>query len=109
LIFTALVSTVSAIKNQFVEETEEEVDTGNLLREVIEGMTGIEPMLDYTLDECGLASIGIPVLVGLLNKNFSSKVRKLNMQASDLVEAKTIGDMVEIIDAAKGLADDKGV
>lgn len=109
MIFTALVSTVSAIKNQFVEETEEEVDTGNLLREVIEGMTGIEPMLDYTLDECGLASIGIPVLVGLLNKNFSSKVRKLNMQASDLVEAKTIGDMVEIIDAAKGLADDKGV
>ena len=79
------------------------------MREVIEGMTGIEPMLDYTLDECGLASIGIPVLVGLLNKNFSSKVRKLNMQASDLVEAKTIGDMVEIIDAAKGLADDKGV
>ena len=109
MIFTALVSTVSAIKNQFVEETEEEVDTGNLLREVIEGMTGIEPMLDYTLDECGLASIGIPVLVGLLNKNFSSKVRKMNMQASDLVEAKTIGDMVEIIDAAKGLADDKGV
>jgi hypothetical protein len=101
--------TVSTIKGLFVEETEEEEDSGKLLREIIEGLTGIEPMMDYTLDECGLASIGLPVLVGLLNKNFSTKKRKLNIKASDLVDTKTIGDMADTIDAVKGLADDQGV
>ena len=100
---------VSTIKSLFVEETEEEEDSGKLLCEIIEGMTGIEPMMDSTLDECGLASIGLPVLVGLLNKNFSTKKRKLNITASDLVEAKTIGDMADVIDTVKDLADDQGV
>ena len=90
------------------EENDDE-DTGKVLSDIIEGMTGIEPMMDYTLEECGLASIGVPVLVNLLNKNFSNKKRRLKIEASDLVEAKTIGDMVEIIDSAKGLADDQGV
>ena len=72
-------------------------------------MTGIEPLLDYTLEECGLASIGVPLLVNLLNKNFSTKQRRLNVTASDLVGAKTIGDMIDVVDAAKALADDQGV
>ena len=90
------------------EENDDE-DTGKVLSDIIEGMTGIEPMMDYTLEECGLASIGVPVLVNLLNKNYSNKKRRLKIEASDLVNAKTIGDMVEIIDSAKGLADDQGV
>ena len=90
------------------EENDDE-DTGKVLSDIIEGMTGIEPMMDYTLEECGLASIGVPVLVNLLNKNYSNKKRRLKIEASDLVNAKTIGDMVEIIDSAKVLADDQGV
>ena len=31
---------------------------------LIEKMTGIEPEMDSTLDEVGLASVGIPVIVG---------------------------------------------
>lgn len=93
----------------FSKEEDDDQDTGELLSEVIEGMTGIEPLMDFTLEECGLASIGVTVLVGLLNKNFSTKKRKLNISATDLVSAKTIGDMAEVIDAAKALADDQGV
>jgi len=90
------------------EESDDE-DTAELLIQLIEGMTGIEPLLDYTLEECGLASIGVPALVSLLNKNFSTKKRRVNITASDLVGAKTIGDMVEVVDGVKALADDQGI
>ena len=103
-------STVSFIKRIFIEaEGSDDEDTARLLTELIEGMTGIEPLIENTLEECGLASIGVPVLVNLLNKNFSNKERRLNITASDLVEAKTIGDMVKVVDAVKALADDQGV
>lgn len=101
---------VSDLKALILSKDEDDnQDTGELLSEVIEGMTGIEPLMDFTLEECGLASIGVTVLVGLLNKNFSTKKRKLNISVADLVSAKTIRDMVEVIDAAKALADDQGV
>jgi len=101
---------LSKLKGLFIEEEEDDdEETSKVLFDIIEGMTGIEPMLDYTLEECGLASIGVPMLVGLLNKNFSKKKRRLNISASDLVSAKTIGDMVEVVDSAKALADAQGV
>jgi len=101
---------LSKLKGVFITEEEgEDEDTAKLLSEIIEGMTGIEPQMDFTLEDCGLASIGVPVVVGLLNKNFSTKKRKLNISAADLVVAKTIADMVAVVDAAKALADDQGV
>ena len=102
--------TVFYIKSFFIASDEsDDEDTAKLLTELIEGMTGIEPLLNYTLEECGLASIGVPVLVNLLNKNFSTKQRRLNITASDLVGANTIGDMVEVVNAVKALADHQGV
>jgi hypothetical protein len=91
------------------KDDEEDEDTAEALFGIIEGMTGIEPRMDWTLEECGLASIGVPVLVGLLNNNFSKKAKALTISASDLVEAKTIGDIVEVVDVAKELAAAKGV
>jgi len=86
-----------------------EVDIGETLCNIIEKMTGIEPDLDSTLEECGLASVGIPVMVSLLNKTFSNKNTVLKITANDLVVAKTISDMVEKVEAAKALAEDDGV
>lgn len=90
-------------------EEEEEEDTIQVLKDIIEGMTGIEPESDYTLEECGLASIGVPALVTLMNKNFSKGKRQVTIVAADLVSAETIADMVGVIDAAKELADAQGV
>ena len=39
--------------NEDIEEEEEE--TTKVLQDIIEGMTGIEPETDFTLEECGLA------------------------------------------------------
>ena len=85
------------------------MDTSKMLLTIVEGMTGIEPELDYSLDECGLASIGVPVLVALLNKNFSTKSKDLEITANDLISAKTILDMVKAIDECKARANDQGV
>ncbi len=90
-------------------DDEEEEDTAEILREIIEGMTGIEIELDWTLEECGLASVGVPVLVGLLNKTFSKRSRALTITVADLIDAETILDMVEVVEAAKDLADDQGI
>ena len=95
-------------KNQDIED-EEEVETATVLIQIIEGMNGIEPELDYTLEECGLASIGVPALVTLMNKQFSKGMRKVSVDATSLVSAETIGDMVEVIDTAKKLAQHQGI
>jgi len=95
-------------KNQGIEDEEEE-ETSKVLMQIIEGMTGIEPELDYTLEECGLASIGVPALVTLMNKNFSKGKRQVTIAAANLVSAETIGDMVEVIDTAKELAQHQGI
>jgi len=91
------------------DDEAEDVDTAEVLMDIVEGMTGIEPQTDWTLDECGLASIGLPVLVGLLNKNFSKKNRQVAITPADLVSAETIADMVEVVDNAKSLANHQGV
>jgi len=88
---------------------EEEEDTSQIVCDIIQGMTGIEIELDWTLEECGLASVGLPVLVGLLNKNFSRKSKALTITVADLIDVETVHDMVDVIDAAKDLADNQGI
>ncbi len=100
---------VSKLFKKTKDDDEEEEDTGEVLLGIIERMTGIEPMIDWTLEECGLASIGIPVLVALLNRSFSTKKREVSVTAADLVSAKTIADMVDAVHAAKERADAHGV
>jgi acyl-CoA synthetase (AMP-forming)/AMP-acid ligase II/peptidoglycan/LPS O-acetylase OafA/YrhL len=102
-------ATVKAYFTKGEAEGDEEVDTVKVLCGIIESMTGIEPLADWTLEECGLASIGVPVLVGLLNKAFSKKDKPLVVSARDLITAETIGDMAAVVDDLKKLADAQGV
>jgi hypothetical protein len=117
--FEPVVTTVlNWVLNLFRSQTDdhpagdgEEEMSLEVLKDIIEGMTGIEPESDYTLEECGLASIGMPALVALLNKNFSKGNRQVTVTiaASDLVAAETIADMAAVIDAAKELAVHQGI
>ena len=68
------------------------------LRGVIVKITGIEPEIDSTLDEVGLASVGLPVVVGLLNKSLASKRIPVSITTLDLVEAKTMADIATVIE-----------
>ena len=62
---------------------------------VIEKMTGIEPEMDSTMDEIGLASVGIPVIVGMINAAFTTKENPISITSADVVACKTIGDVGE--------------
>jgi len=91
------------------EEEEVEIDIGVTLCGLIEKMTGIEPEMDSTLDEVGLASVGIPVIVGMLNSAFSTKKYPLSISSSDLLDAKTIGDIAMIVEGARARSEQDGV
>ena len=54
-------------------------------------------LLPFLSDEVGLASVGIPVIVGMLNSAFSTKKNPLSIGSSDLVEAKTIEDIGKLL------------
>lgn len=75
-------------------------DITQLLFSIIENMTGIKPEEDSTLDEVGLASVSIPVLVARINSSLSTKnlsTRSLSITAVDLMRCKTIRDIGECI------------
>ena len=93
------------------EDPEEELETIKILMGAIEGITGIEPEAEFSLEECGLASIGVPALVKILNKIFSrgKDSGNVTISSSDLVMAETVQEMADLIDAAKDLAQHQGV
>lgn len=84
-------------------------DIGKALCGFIENMTGIEPEMDSTLDEVGLASVGIPVIVGMLNSQFSTKKNPLSISSADLVDANTIEDIVVVVEGARARMEQDGV
>lgn len=98
-----------SVRNTSKEEEEEEVDVHTIVCNVIENMTGIEPEADSTLDEVGLASVGIPVIVGLLNDAFSKTSEPLGVTGQDLIKAKTIRDIVRVVESAKERMQHDGV
>ena len=67
-------------------------------------MTGIEADLDFTLEECGLASIGLAQLVGMLNKRFSHTTLHLHISVVDMQDVETIAEVAAVVAAAKEAA-----
>jgi len=90
-------------------EEDENIDISVVLLGLIEKMTGIEPELDSTLDEVGLASVGIPVIVGMLNSTFSTKKFPISISGADLVEAESIEDIVLVVETARARGQQDGV
>ena len=113
LITTYIEPVVNDFFDRFIKKNtykdDEEVNNEKVILRIIEDMTGIEAHPSWTLEECGLASIGVPVLVTLLNKNFSQKGKELSVTAADLVAVGTIADMVAVVDEAMKQAEAQGV
>lgn len=93
----------------FHHDEEKDANIESALCGIIEKITGIEPDLDSTLEECGLASVGVPIIVTLLNDNFSKKKQPLGLTAQDVVNARTIADMVQVVEAARDRMEHDGV
>ena len=69
-------------------------------------MTGIEPQEEWSLEECGLGSISMPALSRMINRGFGNSI---SLTVADIVQVKTIRELVTVIDAAKALGDAQGV
>ena len=69
-------------------------DTAETVCDVIFQLTGSEVDPDATLEQCGLASVGLPVLVRLL----TSALPGLTINATDLVAAGTLQEIADNID-----------
>jgi len=87
----------------------EDVDVAKTLCAVITNMTGIEPEMESALDEVGLASVGMPVIAGLINNAFAKQGNPISVSAPGLVRAKSIKDIIGVIEDARALMEHDGV
>jgi len=69
--------------------------TASILLAVIEELTGQPVELENTLEECGLASVGAPVLAQMLSEEMN-----VSIQVKLLVSSDTIAELAEHLDAA---------
>ncbi len=67
----------------------------NALMDAVEDMSGFAPELDWTLDQCGLSSVGLPQLAQRLQKALSSKSNPMPVSPATLSSARTVGDIVK--------------
>ena len=70
-------------------------------------MTGIEAGPDFTLEECGLASIGLAQVVGQINKRLGNSTQgtiHVHVSIIDMVDAETIAEVAAVIAAARAAA-----
>jgi len=90
-------------------ENELEVDMEEALLEAIEDMTGFEPELDWNLGQCGLSSVGLPLLAARLSKAFSTKTAPLNITTASLSHARSVQDLVGVVKDIRQKSDEKGI
>ena len=84
-----------------VLEDGEKFNMKNTLLDAIEDMTGLTPELDWTLDHCGLSSIGLPQLARRLQIALSKKNTQMAVSAGALSSARTVGDILELLQDAQ--------
>ena len=88
---------------------EEDTNIEEALVSTIENMTGIRPELDWTLDQCGLSSIGLPQLASRLNRSLSTKTNPVTIGTSMLISARTVSDIVHLVETAVSNAHTGGI
>lgn len=97
---------IGFIKELLLGNDEDEVTVEEALVFAIEDMTGFAPELDWTLDQCGLSSVGLPQLA---NRIKNAMPKKFNMTAGQLSDAKTVGDICDVVKKAIAQAEADGI
>jgi len=97
------------LKRIIFGESDPKVSVEEALLDAVEDMTGFEPELDWTLDQCGLSSVGLPILAARLKKAFSTKTSPLNITTAALSQARTVQDLVIVIQEIQALSSAGGV
>lgn len=100
---------LDALKTIIFGESDEDVDVEEALLEAIEDMTGFAPELEWNLDQCGLSSVGLPLLAARLSKIFSTKTTPLSITSAALSQARTVHDLVDVVKNVRNKSDKEGI
>ena len=99
----------AAFKTIIFGDSDEDVEVKEALLEAIEDMTGFAPELEWSLDQCGLSSVGLPLLAARLSKAFSTKTTPLSITTAALSKARTVQDLVGVVENVRSKSDEEGI
>ncbi len=75
-------------------------ETMDRILDIVFRITGMEVQPEWTLEECGLASLGIVQLTSVLRTEFSMPSHKIQLSVTDLMSVKNIRDIVSLVESA---------
>ncbi|WP_026190822.1 AMP-binding protein [Methylobacterium sp. WSM2598] len=78
-----------------------ERDTLATILDMVSRTSGLAAKPEWSLQECGLASLSVVQFTATLEAEFSTAKQKLTLSPSDLIAAQTIREIAMIVDAAR--------
>ena len=79
-------------------------DTLTSILLIVERITGMEAKPEWSLEGCGLASLGVVQFVNTLETEFSTLTHKISLPIADIMSAQSIHDIASIVDTASSSA-----
>lgn len=76
-------------------------DTLSAILQIVQRTTGMEAKPEWSLEECGLASLGVVQFTNTLRAEFSRSTEKLTLSVPDIMAARDIREIAAIVDAAR--------
>eukprot|EP00594_Rhizosolenia_setigera_P007038 CAMPEP_0178952316 /NCGR_PEP_ID=MMETSP0789-20121207/7736_1 /TAXON_ID=3005 /ORGANISM="Rhizosolenia setigera, Strain CCMP 1694" /LENGTH=1269 /DNA_ID=CAMNT_0020633331 /DNA_START=617 /DNA_END=4426 /DNA_ORIENTATION=- len=106
----AMAALISYIKKLLFDTSEgDKLVIEDALIDAIEDMTGFAPKMDWTLDQCGLSSVGLPQLAARIKNTMSTKTNPIAVSVGQLSNARTVADIVGVIKDAVAQANADGI
>lgn len=76
-------------------------DTMAVILQLVQRTTGMEAKPEWSLEECGLASLGAVQFTNTLRTEFSTVTQKITLSVQDIMSARDIREIASIVDAAR--------
>lgn len=76
-------------------------DTMTVILQVVQRTTGMEAKPEWSLEECGLASLGVVQFTNTLRAEFSRSTQKITLSVPEIMAARDIREIASIVDAAR--------
>jgi acyl-CoA synthetase (AMP-forming)/AMP-acid ligase II/peptidoglycan/LPS O-acetylase OafA/YrhL len=96
-IFSFFINLLKQLRRDSVVLNTEKTTTSDILL-IIQSITGMEVKPEWSLGECGLASLGIVQFTNTLVNTFSTPEYKIKLSMPDVMSAHNIHDIASIVD-----------
>jgi len=69
--------------------------------QIVQRTTGMEAKPEWSLEECGLASLGVVQFTNTLRAEFSNSTEKLTLSVPDIMAARNLHEIAALVDVAR--------